>query len=83
MAGSVDQVELVGLAVLCGIHHAYGVSLDGDTALAFEVHRVKDLGLHLAGRERSGQLEQAVSQGRFPVVDMRDDCEIADVLANP
>ena len=79
VAGSVDQVELVGLAVLRGVHHADGVSLDGDAALALEVHGVEHLGLHFARGERSGQLQQAVGQGRLAVVDMRDDREIADV----
>ena len=80
MAGSVDQVELVGLAVLRGIHHADGVGLDGDAALAFEVHGIEDLRLHFARGERSGELEQAVGERGFAVVDVRDDREIADVL---
>ena len=79
VAGSVDQVELVSFAVLRGVHHADGVGLDGDAALALEVHGVEHLGLHLARGERSGQLQQAVGQRGFAVVDMRDDREIADV----
>jgi hypothetical protein len=31
-------------------------------------------------RERAGQLQQAVGQRRFAVVDVRNDAEIADVL---
>ncbi len=54
MAGSVDQVELVSLAVVRGVHHADGVGFDGDAALALQVHGVEDLGLHLARGERSG-----------------------------
>ena len=78
VAGSVDQVELVGLAVVRGVHHADGVGLDGDAALAFEVHGVEDLGLHFARGERSGELQQAVGERGFAVVDVRDDREIAD-----
>ena len=80
VAGSVDEVELVGLAVVRGVHHADGVGLDGDAALAFEVHGVEDLGLHFARGEGSGELEQAVGERGFAVVDVRDDREIADVL---
>ena len=79
MAGSVDEVELVGLAVLRGVHHADGVGLDGDAALALKVHGIKDLLLHLAHGQRPGQLQQAVGQRGFAMVDVRDDREVADV----
>ncbi len=78
MAGGVDQVELVRMAVLRGVHHADGVSLDGDAALALQVHGVEHLGLHLARSQRSGQLQQAVRQRGFAVVDVRDDGKIAE-----
>ncbi len=78
VAGRVDQVELVSLAVVRGVHHANGVSLDGDAALAFQVHGIEHLGLHFARGERSGELEQAVGQRGFAVIDVRDDREIAD-----
>ena len=78
VAGSVDQVELVGLAVLRGVHHADGVGFDGDAALALQVHGVEHLGLHLARGERSGEFQQAVGQRGFTVVDVRDDREIAE-----
>ena len=53
MARGVDEIELVGVAVLGSlggglVHHADGVGLDGDAALAFEVHGVEHLRLHLA-----------------------------------
>ena len=80
VAGRVNQIELIGLAILRGVGHADGVGFDGDAALAFEVHGIEDLGLHFARSERSGELEQAVGERRFAVVDVRDDGEIADVL---
>src|SRR4029077_17439976 len=45
-----------------------------------QVHRVEHLRSHLALAERASKLEQAVGQGGFPVVDVRDDAKIADVL---
>ena len=54
------------------------MSLDGDPALALEIHRVEDLRLHLTRLERAGELEQAVGQRRLAVIDVRDDREIAD-----
>ena len=80
VAGRVDQVELVGLAVLRGVHHADGVGLDGDAALALEIHGVEHLRLHFARGQRSGELQQAVGERGFAMVDVRDDREVADVL---
>ena len=51
---------------------------DGDTALPLEVHGIQHLGLHLARGQRPGQLQQAVGQRGFPVVNVRDDREITD-----
>jgi hypothetical protein len=36
------------------------MGLNGDAALALEVHCIEHLGLHLARGHRAGQLEQAV-----------------------
>ena len=77
MARGVDEVQLVCVPVVGGVHHADGVGLDGDAALALEVHGVEHLGLHLAHGERSGQLQQAVCQRGFTVVDVRDDRKVA------
>ncbi len=79
VARRVDQVEDVGLAVARGVFDAHGVGLDGDAALALDVHRVEELLLHVAFGDGAGELDQPVGQGGFPVVDMGDDGEIADV----
>jgi len=78
VAGGVEQVKLVGFAILRGVHHADGVGLDGDAALAFQVHGIEHLGLHFARGERSGQFEQTVGERGFAVIDMGDNREIAD-----
>ena len=79
MAGSVDEVELVGVTVVRLIHHADGVRLDSDAALALKVHGVEHLGLHFARSQRTGELEEPVGEGGLAVVDVRDDREVADV----
>ena len=77
VAGGVDHVERVGLAVeLPG--HAHGLTLDGDAALALDVHAIEVLGAHVAVADDSGHLQHAVGQGRFAVVDVGDDAEVAD-----
>src|SRR5713226_2526541 len=77
MTRSVDEVELVALAVASTVCHAYRLELDRDPALAFEVHAVEHLVLHVALADRAGELEQPVGQRRFPVVDMGDDAKVA------
>ena len=78
VAGGVDEIELIGLAVFGQIHHADGVGLDGDAALALQFHGVEDLLLagHLAGAERAGDLQHAVGERGLAVVDVRDDREV-------
>ena len=41
MARGVDQVQRVGLAVLCLVEKMYGAGFDGDTALPFQVHVIQ------------------------------------------
>ncbi len=80
VAGRVDQVERVLLAVVGGVVQADRVRLDGDAALALQVHRVEDLRLHLARLQGAGDLEKAVGERRLAVVDVRDDRKVSDVL---
>ena len=48
MAGGVDQVEDIGLAVVGGVFDAHGLGLDRDAALALDIHAVEHLLLHVA-----------------------------------
>ena len=76
--GGVDEVEFVGLPVARGVGHGDGVGLDGDAALALEVHVVEQLVALVALGDGAGQLEEAVGKGGLAVVDVRDDAEVAD-----
>ena len=80
VAGRVDEVEEVLLAVVGAVDHRDGVALDGDAALALQVHGVESLLLKLAQRHGLCQLEDAVAERRLAVVDVRDDAEVADVV---
>jgi len=57
-----------------------GLGLDGDAALALQIHRVEHLAFHLARRQASGALDDAVGERGFAVVDVGDDGEVADVV---
>ena len=79
MPGRVDQVQHPLFASIC-IVHLDRMALDGDSALAFEIHIVEHLGLHVFGGDCLGVLEQSVGEGTFPVVDVGDDAEVAYVV---
>jgi hypothetical protein len=76
--GGINQVEDVGLAVRRLVLHARGLELDGDAPLPLQFHVVQELLLHVTGSHRSGVLQQAIGQGRFAVVDVGNDAEVAD-----
>jgi hypothetical protein len=80
VARSVDQVQVVGLAVAGDIAQGRRLRLDGDAALALDVHRIEHLGFHFAIGQSAATMDDAIGQGRFAVVDVGDDGKIADVI---
>ena len=80
VTGRIEQVKTVFLTVLGGVTHRDRVRLDRDPALAFEIHRVEQLILFLAGMNRTGAFEQTIRQGRLAVIDVRDDAEVTSQL---
>jgi hypothetical protein len=79
MAGGVDQVQDVVAPVMRLVVQSHGLGLDGDAAFALDIHAVEHLRLHLARGQPAGGLDQPVGEGGFPVVDMGDDREVADI----
>ncbi len=80
MPGRIDEIELVDLAGFGFEIERDARGFDGDAALALEIHRIEDLRLHLAGLESAALLNEAIGQGRFTVINMGNDREIADIL---
>ncbi len=78
MAGRVDEIQLVEIAIVGFVIEPHSVRLDGDAALALEVHGVEHLLHHLALRKRAGDFEQAIRKRGLAVVDVRDDREVPD-----
>ena len=66
------------MTVLRFVIEPHRMGFDGDTALALEVHVVEYLGRHIAPGHSAGQLEQTIGEGRFAMIDMRDNGEVAD-----
>lgn len=78
MAGRIDEIQLVGLAVARLVRQRHGLSLDGDAALALDRVVVEDLRFHFALGQAATQLDDAIGQGRLTVVDVGNDGEVAD-----
>ena len=73
VAGRVDQIEVVGLAIARLVLQGRGLGLDGYPPLFFDVHRVEHLLAHLTIAEPTAARDQAVSQRRLAMIDVRDD----------
>ena len=80
MAGSIDQVEHVRIAVRCLVRQSCGLRLDGDSSFPLDIHVIEDLFRHLALFPYMGMLDQTVCQSGFSVVDMGDDAEVSNIL---
>jgi len=79
VARGVHQVQDISLTILRLVVQADSLGLDGDAALALDVHIVEDLLGHLALGQAAGFLDQTIGQGRLAMVDVGDDGEVADV----
>jgi hypothetical protein len=55
------------------------LGLDGDSALALDVHPVEVLGAHIAIGDDPGQLQHPVGQGGLAVIDVGDDAEVPNL----
>ena len=75
----VDQVQLV-IGAFVAVVDRDGAGLDGDPALAFEVHVVEQLLAELALGDGTGLEEQLIGERALAVVDVGDDREVSDVF---
>ncbi len=80
MPRRVDEVKVVHLPVARLVAQRGSLRLDGDATLALDVHRVQHLLFHLAIGQAAAQMDDAVCQCGFAVVDVGDDGEITDML---
>src|SRR5450759_4468772 len=78
MTGGVDQVENIVDAGVRAIIKPYGLSFDRNAPLPLQIHFIKKLVLLVPVGNRTGILKKAVCQGRFAVVDVSDNGEVAD-----
>ena len=80
MSGGVDKIQVIDLTIPGLIIQTHALRLDGDAALAFNVHGIQHLMLHFTVGQATAQLDKAVSQRGLAMVDVGDDRKIANVL---
>ena len=80
VARRVDQIEVVDLPVAGLVGQRRGLRLDGDAALALEIHRVEHLRFHFAVGQAAADLDDAVGERRLAVVDVRNDREVTNMI---
>lgn len=80
MAWCIDEIDSIELSILGLVLHACSVKFDGDTALAFQVHAIEVLRLHVPVFDGVGFDEQLVCEGGFAVVYVGYDADVSIVL---
>src|SRR6185437_8408169 len=80
VAGCVDEIQLVSLAVARRVRQRHRARLDGDASLPLDRVVVQHLRFHFALGEAAANLDDAVGQRGLAVIDVGDDREIADLL---
>ena len=73
----IDQIEDVVLSIVGPVVHPHRLRLDGDHALALEIHLVEELIASFALRQSVGGIEQAIRQRTLAVVDVGHDAEVS------
>ena len=80
MARRIDKVELIGFTAARQVMQRDAMRLNGDAALALDIHRIEHLCRHFAQLEAPADLNEAIRQRGFTVIDMGDDGKIANVF---
>ena len=78
MARRVDEIQLVGFAILGLVVERDALGLDRDAPFPLEIHGIEHLGFHFPLSQAAAKLDQTVSQGRLPVIDVGDDGKVSD-----
>ena len=79
MPGRINEIQLVATTVLAVVIQRDALRLDRDAAFTLDIERIKHLLVHLTFLQAATGLDEAICQGGFAMVDVRDDGKIADV----
>jgi len=79
VAGGIDEVQLELLTLAISIGEGDRLAFDGDSPLPLYVHSIGHLFAELAVIDQTGHFDQAVSQGRFSVIDVGNNTEVSNM----
>lgn len=79
MPRRINEIQLVGFTIASGVVERNALRLNSNTALTLDVHRIEDLSFHLTFRKPPADLNKAVSNGGFTMVNVRNDGEISNM----
>lgn len=80
MSRGIDEIELVGFPITSLVIEGDALSFDGDAALPFQIHGIENLSFHLPVAQAPANLNEAIRQCRFTMIDMSDDGEVSDMF---
>ena len=78
VAGRVDQVKDIGLAIIGFVLNPNRVRFDSNATLFFDIHRIQHLRFHIPLGHSASGLDKTVRQRRFTVVDVGNNGKVAD-----
>ena len=80
VSGGVNQMENIGFPILGLVVELDRIELDGNPTLPLQVHTIQELGLHFPAGYRLRLLQNPISKGRFPMVNMGNNGEVPNLL---
>ena len=79
MAGGINKIELVGVAVPGMVIERDTLGLDSNATLPLYVHRIENLSVHFTSTQTATMLDETICQRGLAVVNMGDYGKIADM----
>jgi hypothetical protein len=80
MARGINEIKIIGNAILSLVIEHDALGLDGNSPFPFDIQGVKNLLLHFPVRQSTAQLNKAIRYGGFAMINMGNDREIAYVF---
>lgn len=78
MARRINEIQLVGFTISGLVAECYTLGLDSDAPLPLQIHGIKNLLGHFTVGKAATDLDEAICQRGFTVVDVGDDGEVTD-----
>ena len=80
VARRINKIQLVGFAITGLVVQGHTLGLDGNASFPLQLHGIQHLRLQLTVTKAAANLDKAVCQRGFAMVDMGNDGKVADIL---